>query len=112
MTGSEYKFKYKRLVSLGRIDPSIVQTPLLELKCIEMINSLIAYKYTNLEVEAETIVTNDEEYLEPFIISFGYDYVLNKVTEQLNDIAFIVEENETDEYGDQFRSIVWKDQLN
>lgn len=117
MTGNDFKLKRQSIKFLLEFNPDAVRSTQYELACIGMINSIIAYKYPDLQTSPEELINEvkkeETNYLEPFIDFFGEEKLKEMIQEQLDDIAFIdVSEEETDEYGDKVRAIVWRDQIN
>ena len=84
----------------------------LELECISMINSLLAYDCQGLK-KAEAVMQYEEQeyynYLAKFVEEFGREYVLNLIQNQIDDIEEVKNNVFTDDECLSYNEIVWKE---
>ena len=88
MTGKEFERERRTLRSL-EMSPERTRRGL-ELECISMINSVLAY-------------------LARFVEEFGREYVLNLIQNQIDDIEEVKHNVFTDDEGISYNEIVWKE---
>lgn len=115
MTDSELKQEKDKLYALRRSNhnrtPRKQKLRELELRCIEMINSVLAYRYDLNRDNAEYILCEEEQnhsrYLPPFVSELGRERVIELIDCQLRDIKRIERNTFTDDEGCMYNSIVW-----
>ena len=81
-----------------------------KLRCIDMINSILAYGCYGYTAEE---VTRHEEnkyhnYLKDYVDNLGRDVVVKLIQEQINSIQSIKTDVHTDSEGVTYNSIIWK----
>ena len=82
-----------------------------ELRCIDMINSILAYDWFG--ETAEEVMQMEERrhynYLADYVTMLGRDKVVALIQGQINDIAYIARNVSTDSEGVTYNSIIWKE---
>ena len=82
-----------------------------ELRCIDMINSILAYDWFG--ETAEEVMQMEERghynYLADYVTMLGRDKVVALIQGQINDIAYITRNVHTDSEGLTYNSIIWKE---
>ena len=110
MTGKEFE-KARRTVRSLEMSPERTRRGL-ELECISMINSLLAYDCQGLK-KAEIVMQYEEQgyynYLSKFVEEFGREYVLNLIQNQIDDIEEVENNVFTDSEGCSYNEIIWKE---
>ena len=110
MTGKELE-RERRTVRSLEMSPERTRRGL-ELECIGMINSLLAYECQGLK-KAEVVMQYEEQgyynYLARFVEEFGREYVLNLIQNQIDDIEKVKNDVFTDDEGISYNEIVWKE---
>lgn len=85
-----------------------------ELRCIGMINSILAYQGAGMS-DAEEVMQMQERrcknYLDDYVEILGRDKVVALIQAQINDIAYVVQNVGTDSEGLTYNAIVWKEDL-
>ena len=84
-----------------------------ELKCIEMINSILCYNCRGYQ-NAEDVMQYEEtksyiNYLEDYVKVLGRDRVVKLIQEQIDSISGIEESVFVDGEGCTYHSIIWKE---
>ena len=83
----------------------------IELSCIDMINSILAYRCFGFT--AEQVMRSEEtshyNYLEDYVKKLGRERVVELIQGQINDIASIQYGVFEDDEGCTYNSIVWKE---
>ena len=96
--------QYKKTGSPKEIKQAI------ELSCIEMINSILAYN--GFGFDAEEVMKMEEiswhNYLEDYVKKLGRERVVELIQNQIDDIEQIQHCVFTDEEGVTYNSIIWK----
>ena len=84
-----------------------------ELNCIDMINSILAYKWFG--ENAESVLKAQEKsyknYLEKYVRLFGKNKVISLIQGQIDSIKNINRNCGADSEGLVYNSIVWKNEL-
>lgn len=110
MTGKEFE-RERRTVQSLEMSPERTRRGL-ELECISMINSVLAYDCQGLK-KAEAVMQSEEQgyynYLAKFVEEFGREYVLNLIQNQIDDIEEVKNDVFTDDEGISYNEIVWKE---
>lgn len=110
MTGKEFERERLTVQSL-EMSPERTRRGL-ELECISMINSALAYDCQGLK-KAEAVMQSEEQgyynYLAKFVEEFGREYVLNLIQNQIDDIEEVKNNVFTDDEGISYNEIVWKE---
>lgn len=115
MTDSELKQEEDKLYALRRSNqnrtPSKQKLRELELRCVKMINSVLAYRYDLKRDNADYILQEEEQnhsrYLPPFVLELGRKRVIELINCQLRDIKRIERNTFTDDEGCTYNSIIW-----
>lgn len=110
MTGKEFE-RERRTVRSLEMSPERTRRGL-ELECISMINSVLAYECQGLK-KAEAVMQYEEQgyynYLARFVEKFGREYVLNLIQNQIDDIEEVKNNVFTDDEGISYNEIAWKE---
>lgn len=110
MTGKEFERERRTVQSLEMSPERTLRR--LELECISMINSVLAYECQGLK-KAEAVMQYEEQgyynYLARFVEKFGREYVLNLIQNQIDDIEEVKNNVFIDDEGISYNDIVWKE---
>lgn len=101
---------YERMRQEGKDWKDIIETKEeKKFRCIEMINSILAYHYhDNAIYVLSREYTKRHNYLEEYVDKLGEKKVLELIQNQIDDIERIEENVYTDCDGCSYNSIVWK----
>lgn len=106
------KEEYRNLPKNFDPDSEAYKKRQIELNCIEMINSILAYEWVSQKETAEEILQKQEEnyhnYLQKYTNKLGKDRVIRLIQEQMDDIETIITDVHTDYEGCSYNSIQWK----
>ena len=84
----------------------------MELSCISMINSILAYQGSGM-TDAEAVMQMEERnyynYLAKYVELFGREKVVALIQGQIDSIDYVQHNVHTDSEGCSYNSIVWKD---
>lgn len=115
MTGNEIDELKKRIRDSQTLDENERKRREEELWCIEMINSIIAYSYSDgfpSDFTGEDFVKKEESkkrsYLKEYIESLGRSTVVKLAEAQMCDVETIQTNIFVDDEGVSYNSIVWK----
>ena len=110
MTGKEFE-RERRTVQSLEMSPERTRSGL-ELDCISMINSLLAYDCQGWK-KAEAVMQSEEQgyynYLARFVEEFGREHVLKLIQNQIDDMEKVENNVFTDSEGCSYNEIIWKE---